>query len=427
MIFEKANVYQNDLRPSMRTGSVIGALTPPRCPSTIDRKDRSSGSFLTRCGGTALMLLVTLLAGCPTSVPVGGTTVVDGNRDPTLTGSVVGNSGEPNGSFDNPIVAMFDVAGTARLQGTVVIPGDLDVFLLGGLSGGDEVVVDGRTPGSVLDATVALFDGEQRLVYTNDDRGNPGAPNGLDPFFAFTVRHASDAYYLVVSNSPFAGSGQFTGTYQVDVSVTTGGGVPATVGQILLLDFRGATLDSSPLGPLTLAPFDAGAIDLVYAGQTESLKELIRASMLQNYARFNVTVLTSDDPPPGSGVKFTTIYLGGFSATLFGIADTVDLYNADCCDDAIIFAESFAPNIFSRTPSVEELAVAIGNITAHEAGHLLGLNHVSDDLAIMDDESAADAFLDDQEFIRAPLSPDIMNLGFHDAALLLLETVGAAP
>ena len=60
--------------------------------------------------------------------------------------------------------------------------------------------------------------------------------------------------------------------------------------------------------------------------------------MQKNYARFDVTVLTPDDPPPADGVRFTTIYLSGFRASLFGIADTVDLYNADFCDDAIIVA-----------------------------------------------------------------------------------------
>ncbi len=382
-----------------------------------------------RCGDVILLISLLFFTGCPTAIPSPGTNVEDGNRDPMLTGSVVGAAGEPNGSFASPITALFDAAGTARLQGTVSVPGDLDVFLLGALSGGDEIVVDASTPGSVLDATVALFDDQQRLIYTNDDRGTPATSDGLDPFFTFTLRHDSDAYYLVISNSPFAGTGQFTGTYQVDVNVTPGGSVPAPVGQILFLEFRGASLTTSPLGPITLAPFDAAAIHPVYDGQTEVLKELIRASVQQNYERFDVTVLTSDDPPPNDGVEFTTIYVGGFSGTLFGIADDVDLYNADFCDDAIIFAESFAPNIFSQTPTVEELAIAIGNIASHESGHLLGLNHVSDDLAIMDDQSAADAFLEDQEFMRAPLSSDILNLGFQDSALLLTEIVGpkAAP
>ena len=106
------------------------------------------------------------------------------------------------------------------------------------------------------------------------------------------------------------------------------------------------------------------------------------------------------------------------------MAEGVDLYNADFCDDAIIFTESFTPSLFTGTPTALELGTAIGNVGSHEAGHLLGLNHTSDDLDLMDDRSDADAFLDDQEFKEAPLSSDIMAIGTQDGVLLLSEIVG---
>ncbi|MCH7704917.1 MAG: matrixin family metalloprotease, partial [Planctomycetes bacterium] len=83
--------------------------------------------------------------------------------------------------------------------------------------------------------------------------------------------------------------------------------------------------------------------------------------------------------------------------------------------------------VFSTLPSAQALGVAIGNVASHEAGHLLGLNHVNDDAALMDDRSAADVFLSDQEFKEAPLSNDIMVIGTQDAVLLLDETVGPFP
>ena len=49
---------------------------------------------------------------------------------------------------------------------------------------------------------------------------------------------------------------------------------------------------------------------------------------------------------------------------------------------------------------------------------------MDDDLALMDDMSHTDAFLENQEFTEAPLSDDIMPIGVQDAVLLLLETVG---
>ena len=56
--------------------------------------------------------------------------------------------------------------------------------------------------------------------------------------------------------------------------------------------------------------------------------------------------------------------------------------------------------------------------------HLLGLNHTDDDLDLMDDASPTDAFIEDQEFMEAPLSPDIMSIGSQDGVLLLSEIVG---
>ncbi len=52
---------------------------------------------------------------------------------------------------------------------------------------------------------------------------------------------------------------------------------------------------------------------------------------------------------------------------------------------------------------------------------------MNDDTALMDDRSASDVFLLDQEFKESPLSNDIMVIGTQDAVLLLDETVGPFP
>jgi len=137
--------------------------------------------------------------------------------------------------------------------------------------------------------------------------------------------------------------------------------------------------------------------------------------------------VTSDDPPVAEGTMVSTIYFGGFDRSAFGIAEDVDLYNPDRCDDAIIFVETFTPSVFTGVPSASEVGTAIGNVACHEAGHLLGLNHTDDNMDLMDDQSPADAFLEDQEFKRAPLSDDILPLGWQDGVLLLNETVGPKP
>ena len=365
------------------------------------------------------MALVICLAGCdPFGVDTTPANIVDGNRDPSET---VKSSGEPNDSFQQAIEAVVDGSGVALLQGTVSEKGDLDVFSLGALERGNQVVVQADTGsvGSRLDVSIALFDGDGRLVASNDDR----IPSDLDSSMDLIVRHDSDEYFLVATHSAFSAEDRFTGAYELDVTITSGVEVPAPARQLILLDFDGGMVDSPVLGQTSILPFSAGAISRLYEGRDEELKTAIRESLERNFARFDVGVITSDDPPPAAGVEFTTIFMGGFNRNAFGIAEDVDLYNSDFCDDAIIYAESFDPSIFSTDPSLELLAEGIGNVTAHEAGHLLGLNHVSDDAALMDDRSAPDAFLLDQEFMEAPLSRDIMEIGTQDARLLLSETV----
>jgi hypothetical protein len=378
-------------------------------------------------GGVGLCGLLVLIgvAGCPGVVlPPDSGEIVDGNRDTSVTSPLGKTSGEPNGAFTDPVVAVFDSTGTARLQGTVETEGDLDVFLLGALSPGDRIIVDAYTPNSALDVTIAMFDSQDRLVVNNDDREDQG-DEIRDAYMDFIVRHAGNPYYLAVSHSPFpVTSGEFVGSYRVDIAVDSGIDVPQPVAQTLLLNFDGAVVNSPTLGMITLPPFDAADISQFYEGETDMIKDRIREVFEQNYARFNVTVLTTDDPPPPPGEMYSTIYFGGFNRGAFGIAEDVDLYNMDCCDDAIIFTESFTPSVFFSLPSAREMGTAIGNVGSHEAGHVLGLNHTDDDLDLMDDQSPADAFLEDQEFMEAPLSNDIMSIGTQDGVLLLDESVG---
>lgn len=368
--------------------------------------------------GAGVLPLVILAGGC-----AGGLVTDGGAGGPggdSGTGDIDKTSGEPNGSFEQATEAVFDVSGETQMRGIVQTTGDLDVFLLGPLASGDFVVVDADTTGSALDVAVGIFDAQQRLVAENDDR----SMTDLDSYLEFIVRHPGDSYYLVLTGSAFASAGRHTGSYTVDVTITAGSEAPAAVGQLLVLDFDGGTIDSPVLGSTTLAPFDAADIDPMYAGQTEALKREIRATVEQNFERYDVVVQTSDDPPPPSGAKFSIVYFGGFHSEAFGQAESIDLYNADCCDDAIIYTETFEPRLFTFDPTVSQMGLAIGNVAAHEAGHLLGLNHVDDDRALMDDQSPTDVFVSDQEFMEAPLSGDVMSIGTQDAVLLLAETVG---
>ena len=55
--------------------------------------------------------------------------LVDGNQDESLTSPLGKTSGEPNNAFTEPIVAVFDEFGVARLKGMVAATGDLMILL----------------------------------------------------------------------------------------------------------------------------------------------------------------------------------------------------------------------------------------------------------------------------------------------------------
>ena len=368
-----------------------------------------------RCRPVALLAFLALLlsSGCGVTINV-----------PDANGSGGVNPGEPNDTFAQADVVDFNSIGIAQVEGTVGSLADLDVFLLGALSSGDRIIIDADTTGSNLDVSVALFDDQERLVYANDDRETNF--RFLDSYVDWVVRHNSSAYYLVITRSGFAVPGTETGAYQATVEVIPGSVVPAPAGQILMLDFDGDFVDTPALGAIVIDPFDAGDIDDTYIGQTQVIKDAVKAFMIEDFAAFDITIVTTDDPPLPFGTVFSSVYFGGFNFNAFGISEAVDLYNFDRCDDAVIFTESFAPANFSGTPTALALSVAIANVASHEAGHVLGLNHVTDDLALMDDQSTSDALLIDQRFQQAPLSPDIMSIGTQDSVLLLLEAIGPA-
>ena len=335
--------------------------------------------------------------------------------------ATAGTEAEPNDSFGQAMKTGLQVTGNAVLQGTIDSVDDLDVFSLGALAAGDQIIVDVVSLTSGFDSAIALFDENFNLFMDNDDQDTESRL--FDPHLDEFIRHDGAPYYLVVGPSAFAAAGGETGDYQATVIVRPGGDAPPPSRQVLLLNFDGGLIEPDNLLTRWVEPFDAAEIARVYAGQDELIISAIVETIRENFAEWDVPIVTDADDLP-AGEEYSTIMFGSRNRLAFGIAEAVDHYNHDHGDMAIIFTEAFDPGKFTETPSAQELGLAIGNIAAHETGHLLGLNHVTDPLALMDGASPADTFLQDQDFTVASLSRDILPIGYQDAVTLLAEIVG---
>ncbi len=341
-----------------------------------------------------------------------------GDSATAATGSFSsGNDLEPNDSFGQAVV--LDVVGedTLAFYGRIDLPGDIDVFELGGLEAGDGIVIDFERVDFALSPVVAVYD-EIGEVFV--------AMEGVVPLGSSRVRvvdqeirHDSPTYFLAVTHPDDIIT---IGSYRLHVEIERELLRFEPRPQTVFLDFDGGTLDRSILGVSAVEPFDGGAIADRYADDTAIIKQAIIDRVVHAFDGFGVDVITSDEMalPPDCA---TTLLLGSFSGRVFGASESVDIFNEDTCDNGIVFTESFKPLVFGFPPTAESLGVAIGNVTAHEAGHLLGLHHVTDATALMDEASPAIVLLGDQEFKVAPLSDSVFPLGFQNAPRLLAETV----
>jgi len=350
-----------------------------------------------RTSGAALLLCSMVVAGgCPVTnipgLPSGGT------------------------SFATATLLALGASGRATIAGNIT-RNRVEIYDLGACAAGDRIQLTvSASSGSGLDPLAAIFNANGELYALNDDLDLDN--NQLESVIDQRVRTASTHYYVAVTQSAF---GNTTGAYTGQITVTRGGTVTPPDVQFLVLNFSGGSISIPDVGNYNLTSFDAFDIDPAYGGKTAAIKAQILATVRENFEGFGIQIITSDDPPPPPDC-FSTLHFGAFSPSAFGMAQSVDHDNADYCDDAIIFTDNFS-DPFSALPSVTGIGIAIGNVAAHEAGHLLGLEHTTDITDLMDTTGSASTLLADQEFKTADLHSSIFPIGKQNGPLLLSEVI----
>lgn len=334
------------------------------------------------------------------------------------------NNGDNNNSNDGGGASIaaateltFDSDGKADLTASRIGGNSVSFFKIGDLAAGDRVVVDVRTASGDLDPVAGIFNASEDIIAFNDDRAVDGS--SLNPLIDIVLR-ANDSIFVGVT--PFPGAGT-SGTFRVIVTITRNVGVPTPTGQTVYFNWAGGNNISIPnVGTFDLTPFTAADVGLA-SNATAQLKTRVEAIVAERYSGLNIKFLSSDrDPIPTA--SHSTVHFGGFNRAAFAISEQIDTFNADQADDTIVFTESFN-GAFSRLPGLESMAVAIGNTTAHEIGHLLGLIHTKAATDLMDTTGGNDSILVNQEFERAPLDDSVFPTGFQDSFELLTWILGA--
>jgi hypothetical protein len=296
---------------------------------------------------------------------------------------------------------------------------DADLYDLGELAPGDRLFIDVRTTSGNLDPLAAVFDEREYLLAFNDDR-TPDASN-LNPLIDVIIPGSAGHYYLGVA--PYYGSGT-TGEYSVLIRVTRGVGILDPEPQTVYLNWAGGrNIRIENVGTYNIDPFDAADLG-PYEGRTEEMKDAIQNVVADRFEGFNLILLNSDDHAVPAD-PHSTVYFGGEERSAFAIAEQIDTFNADQTDNAIVFTDSFR-DAFSTTPTLQQMATAIGNTTAHEIGHLLGLVHTADCTDLMDTTCGNDSLLREQVFKLAPLDVSIFPTGMQDALDLIGWAIGLA-
>jgi hypothetical protein len=365
----------------------------------------------------ALAAAVAVLAGC--SAGSGSFHVVDATLSTSRhqhTASAMGEGPAINDSFESAELVRLSPSLQAVVTGRIEQRNDIDIFNLGPVLAGDRVIVD-VTAEDGLQASVALFDHEHNAILVNDAQN---AYRGRrEPYLDVVVQEDLSACFVAVA-TPIHGR---EGSYELDFEIIEGDEMRAPTPQVVYLNFAGGELITVAGRTLANIPeFRAESLSVDYSGTTDDLINTIIDSSRIDFAGIDVEIRTSiTDPQPAT--PFSIIHFGAYDEALLGVADGVDEFNENPAQQAIIFTDTFKA-FLPLNPTPEQIGQAIANVTSHEIGHLLGLVHTQDPYGVMDITASLRQMLSDQAFERSPIEPGVFPIGFQDATMTLVSTVG---
>ncbi len=358
---------------------------------------------------TVLWPVCTLIGCSALSGGSDGTGNENGTADQTV-------STRTPGGFPIAAKVSFNDVDRLTLEGTIKSSDDIKVYDLGPLSLGDRVEsLCIATGNGSLDPMTALFDSDGYRVFWNDDINLD--TNNLNSAFDGPIRHDSDGYFLAVTTTSFLNT---TGFFRCTLTLEPGVAIAPLIGQSVVLRFSSsANVRVAGTNYGALPAFAGANVASGFSRNTVALLDLIVSLVREDYARYDVTISTTEDAEPEG--NFTTIFFGTSSTqNIFGIADDIDFYNSNDMDNAIVFLEAFG----DLSTSLDAVGQALANVVAHEIGHTLGLMHTNDVTTLMDTTGADETLLVDQSFGTADLVD--FPIGKQNAPLLLEETLGRA-
>ena len=324
---------------------------------------------------------------------------------------------EPNDTLAEPSAAKLLAEGGFFIDGRLDSASDVDVFELGPVDHGDSIAVRINTSAEVF-LIAALFDGQDRLLaaahWESAEAGH-----------TLTIRHlfrlASDDCALAVA--AYGPRFNAVGDYEAAIVIEHAQPVPQPSAQRVLLNFGGqAAVPSNRFADLEIVPFDAGIISPQFATHTDEIAEMVLEMVRDNFTGLDVEVIASWEPWE-SREEISVVHVGASDDKVLGLAESVDQYNADPSDEAVIFVEAFRQFAVLDLSS-EEMATALANVTTHEIGHLLGLDHTRGSQSVMDVSALLGHLVRRRSLGTFPLDSVSFPLGEQDSPTRLLQTVG---